>query len=158
MKNESGKHYFSLDTNCYSKYPSEQEILLQAGLIFKFKSIRETDDLTIIELESSEALVKKHDINQLLLFIIPFLVYYLQQIFITVIIMNRTNIFNEEDVPEFGSKGWDLVMTFIYFLFLFAVWATFHMLIQRFKYFVWYPALVCIILRHIGFFTYRLGD
>ena len=28
MKNESGKHYFSLDSNCYSKYPSEQEILL----------------------------------------------------------------------------------------------------------------------------------
>ena len=34
MKNESGKHYFSLDTQDYSNYPEEQEILLQAGLIF----------------------------------------------------------------------------------------------------------------------------
>ena len=28
MKNESGKHYFSLDTKEYSNYPNEQEILL----------------------------------------------------------------------------------------------------------------------------------
>ena len=28
MKNENGKHYFSLDTKDYSNYPDEQEILL----------------------------------------------------------------------------------------------------------------------------------
>ena len=61
MKNESGKHYFSLDTQDYSNYPEEQEILLQAGLIFEFESKEETADLTIVKLKSSEALVKKHD-------------------------------------------------------------------------------------------------
>ena len=34
IMNETGKHYFSLDTKDYSCYPEEQEILLQAGLIF----------------------------------------------------------------------------------------------------------------------------
>lgn len=33
IKNESGKHYFSLDSESYTPYPDEQEILLQAGLV-----------------------------------------------------------------------------------------------------------------------------
>ena len=39
MKNESGKHYFSLDTDQYSCYPDEKEILLQAGIIAKILRI-----------------------------------------------------------------------------------------------------------------------
>ena len=35
MKNESGKHFFSLDNPQLTLYPEEKEILLQAGLIAK---------------------------------------------------------------------------------------------------------------------------
>jgi hypothetical protein len=33
MKNESGKHYFSLNSPEFSLYPEEKEILLQAGIV-----------------------------------------------------------------------------------------------------------------------------
>ena len=36
MDNKSGRHYFSLDTRDYSNYPDEREILIQAGIKFKF--------------------------------------------------------------------------------------------------------------------------
>lgn len=36
MKNETGRHYFSLDTKEYSNYPDEKEILIQAGIKFKY--------------------------------------------------------------------------------------------------------------------------
>jgi hypothetical protein len=43
MKNESGKHYISLDRPDYSLYPNEKEILLQAGLRGKIQSVTDED-------------------------------------------------------------------------------------------------------------------
>ena len=63
IKNETGKYYFSLDSKDYSNYPEENEILLQAGLIFEYHGhsvINLTQETTITEiyLSTSEKLVK----------------------------------------------------------------------------------------------------
>ena len=54
FENESGKYYFALDSDKYTVYPDEQEILLQAGLVFQIVSVREEGYLTVIEMRSSE--------------------------------------------------------------------------------------------------------
>jgi hypothetical protein len=52
MKNESGKHYFSLDRDTYTCHPEEKEVLLQAGLQAKVKKVRqETIEVMIEELD-----------------------------------------------------------------------------------------------------------
>ena len=58
LKNESAKHYFSLDNKDLSLYPDEQEILLQAGMISRIMSYEKKNELHIFSLESSEKLVK----------------------------------------------------------------------------------------------------
>ena len=81
LENETGKHYFSLDTIDYSCYPSEREILLQAGLIFKVQKVEEEDDLTIIHLYTSEKNVRTHERRHVMAFVIP-LAAYLVPIFL----------------------------------------------------------------------------
>ena len=66
IKNESGKHYFSLDTTEFTNYPEEKEILLQAGLIFQFVSIEQGLDITIINLKTSEAMIRNFKRKQAL--------------------------------------------------------------------------------------------
>ena len=39
MENESNKLYLNLNRSDYSCYPNEKEILLQAGLVAKVKSV-----------------------------------------------------------------------------------------------------------------------
>jgi hypothetical protein len=40
MKNETNRLYFSLDSEKYSCYPDEKEILLQAGIMTEIESIK----------------------------------------------------------------------------------------------------------------------
>ena len=59
MKNESGKHYVSLDRDDITCYPDEMEILLQAGLSAKVNDVKEIEEesgdrITIIDLYISE--------------------------------------------------------------------------------------------------------
>ena len=39
MKNETGKHYISLDRDDYTCYLDEEEMLLQAGIVSKVEKI-----------------------------------------------------------------------------------------------------------------------
>ena len=59
LKNESGKNYFSLDTEYLSLYPDELEILLQAGMIATIEKYEQEDQFHIFTLNSSEKLVNK---------------------------------------------------------------------------------------------------
>jgi hypothetical protein len=57
LKNESGRHYFSLDSHKFTCYPDEREILLQAGLLFVIDEIKKDEELTVIEMHSSEKMI-----------------------------------------------------------------------------------------------------
>ena len=153
MKNESGKHYFSLDTNSYSNYPDEQEILLQAGLIFEFESKHETADLTIIKLKSSESLVRRHNRKQSLLILTPFLVYFLTQVYISIFVMNWTHLSLN---LEFGLHGLNAVYTSIYTILILFIYASFHVLIKKYKYYQWYPSLICVMGHYISFTSQQI--
>lgn len=59
MENESGKHYFSLDTEEYTLYKDEQEILLQAGLPAKILSYDYEKNLTVFNLYVSEKMIRR---------------------------------------------------------------------------------------------------
>ena len=49
MKNESAKHYVSLDRDDISCYPDEKEILIQAGIKAKILSVeKETIEYDVI--------------------------------------------------------------------------------------------------------------
>ena len=39
IENESGKHYFPLDSSEFTLYPDEKEVLLQAGIVAKVCSV-----------------------------------------------------------------------------------------------------------------------
>lgn len=72
MENESGKHYFSLDTDQYTLYPDENEILLRAGMVAKLTGFHtekctfynmatrreEEKDVTVFDLYTSEKMIK----------------------------------------------------------------------------------------------------
>ena len=88
MKNETGKYYFSLDQPEYSNYPNEREILLQAGLIFKFEKIEDDVDMKIIYLSTSESMIKKHNRRKSLIFYVPFACFYLMQIMTIFLILD----------------------------------------------------------------------
>ena len=80
MKNESGKYYFCLDNPDFTNYPDEQEVLLQAGLIFTVKEIVQIDDdLMEVKLETSEKMIHTHQAWQRRRHIIPFVSYCLAQ-------------------------------------------------------------------------------
>ena len=102
--------------------------------------------MTIVELESSEALVKSHDFKQMMVFIMPFLAYYFMKFMITFVIFDRLKIFDKP--PEFGLTSWNLVVSLLFILFLSYQYVSLHLLIKRFKYYTWYPALICYILGH----------
>ena len=57
MENESGKHYFQLDSTQFTLYPDEQEILLQAGTKAKVIEVTEEDEMTVFKLATSEKLM-----------------------------------------------------------------------------------------------------
>ena len=59
LENESGKHYFSLDSAQFTLYPDEQEILLQAGLITNVIDVKEEGEMTVFELTTSEKLINQ---------------------------------------------------------------------------------------------------
>ena len=75
MKNESGKHYFSLDSSNYTLYPDEQEILLQAGLSTKVIRCEEHKNITIFELSTSESLIRWGHIFEKCSVVFPLLAY-----------------------------------------------------------------------------------
>jgi hypothetical protein len=67
MKNESSKHFISLDRADYTCYLDEKEILLQAGLSAQVKKIGEIgtgeDKITLFDLYISEKNVSRHQVN-----------------------------------------------------------------------------------------------
>ena len=80
MQNETGKHYVSLDTDKFTCYPEEKEILLQAGLTAKLKGYKEEiaydETIHIFDLYISESMVYWQRKLNLSMFIIPFIIYF----------------------------------------------------------------------------------
>lgn len=69
MKNENGKHYFSLDSPELTLYPDEQEILLQAGMIARVSSFKNGEGMIVFNLSTSEAMVYWYDMIITLCFV-----------------------------------------------------------------------------------------
>ena len=61
LENKNSRYYFCLDREEYTMYPKEQEVLLQAGLVAKIKSVEfdEEDNLTTFKLYISDKMVEK---------------------------------------------------------------------------------------------------
>ena len=77
-------YYFSLDSEDYTCYPDEKEILLQAGLIFDVVSIHEEsvkkgslDKITIIKLRTSERKIKNYNRCSTIKLLVPFIFYFI---------------------------------------------------------------------------------
>ena len=77
-------YYFSLDSEDYTCYPDEKEILLQAGLIFDVVSIHEEsvkkgslDKITIIKLRTSERKIKNYNRCSKIKLLFPFIFYFI---------------------------------------------------------------------------------
>lgn len=60
VKNENGRHYFSLDSSEYTLYPDEEEVLLQAGLIVQVDEVQEEKGMTIFQVHTSEKLMARN--------------------------------------------------------------------------------------------------
>lgn len=67
MENETGKHYVLLDTEEYTSYPDEQEVLLQAGLTAKVINVSDMEYgeevITVFDLYISEKMIKMSKIK-----------------------------------------------------------------------------------------------
>ena len=99
-------YYFSLDSEDYTCYPDEKEILLQAGLIFDVVSIHEEsvkkgslDKITIIKLRTSERKIKNYNRCSLIKLLVPFIFYFIW-IFQYVIFKNWPGQKNREEFFE----------------------------------------------------------
>lgn len=62
LENETGLYYMMLDKEDYTCYPDEKEVILQAGLIAKIRSVEydQTQELTTFNLYISEKMIKRH--------------------------------------------------------------------------------------------------
>ena len=81
MKNESGKHYFSLDSEEYTLYTDEQEILLQAGLPAKILSFDYEKNLIVFNLYVSEKMIRRRKQALRTSFIVPILTFFLNRLY-----------------------------------------------------------------------------
>ena len=88
MENKSSQYYVCLDRPDYTLYLSEEEVLLQAGLIAKVKSIEELDDengtVTIFNLQISESMIRRENLKRMMVWLIPLIFICIKQ-FVTVI-------------------------------------------------------------------------
>ena len=61
LENETGKHYFSLDSE-YTLYPDEKEVLLQAGLETKVINFSEENGMKVFTLYTSEQIMRRRNL------------------------------------------------------------------------------------------------
>ena len=65
MENESGKYFFCMDSETYTMYPEEEEVLIQQGLPFTVMTVEEREDpesqskYTEILIHTSESIIFK---------------------------------------------------------------------------------------------------
>ena len=81
LENKKGKYHFCLDRDDYSLYPSENEVLLQAGMkAFVKKVEKETTfqgDWTVFHLYISDNCVEIQSRKRTLLIMIPYSLFIL---------------------------------------------------------------------------------
>ena len=75
MENESGKHYFSLNTAEFTLYPEEKEILLQAGIVGRVVKYEKVKDLNIFHIKISERWVLLITYMKTVAFWLPFIFF-----------------------------------------------------------------------------------
>ena len=87
IENKFQKYYICLDRDDYSLYCDEKEVLLQAGLIARVNNVEMSEDgqITIFNLEILDPMVEKLRLERLLEFLIPTMIYGVQQIYKTVV-------------------------------------------------------------------------
>ena len=72
LENESGKYLFNMDSESYTMYPEEEEVLLQQGLPFTVMAVEEMEDAesqnkySEIQIYTSESLIFKRKLPELL--------------------------------------------------------------------------------------------
>ena len=79
------------------------------------------------------------------------------QIFISVVIMDRDNWFEEYNLG-FGYKGKNLAISIFYCVMTIYIFVSFHLLIRRYKYYSWYPALLSLIGHYIFFVIQHIPE
>ena len=142
MKNESGKHYFSLDTSQYTLYPDEQEILLQAGLSTKMIRFEEHNDITIFELATSESLIRWGHLLDKCSVIFPLLSFFINSTIPMITNFNDPeNYFKRIDYRE-PWYVWSIILDIVMIL---------PMLILVYKNIIsgLLPAIIAIVILHL---------
>ena len=88
MENESNKHYLCLNRPDYTCYPNEKEVLLQAGLKAKVISFayeeHNNETIAVFELHITEKRQWYEKIKMNLMFIVPFLTFFVLVTFGTI--------------------------------------------------------------------------
>ena len=136
MENESGKHYFSLDSPQFTLYPDEQEILLQAGIRAKVIDFHEKNGMKVFSLYTSEKMIRRRHIINLFSFYMPTLVFFVNH---TISAANQINFFN--DAPEIYT-GLRYVFDFI-----FTLPALYVVRFNRMKGIL--PGITCLLLSYL---------
>ena len=87
MQNESGKYMFSMDSEAYSMYPEEEEVLIQQGLPFTVMAVEEREDTesqskyTEILIDTSESLIFKKRVFELIRILASFAIFNLGSLY-----------------------------------------------------------------------------
>ena len=104
MENETGKHYVFLDSEEYTSYPDEQEVLVQAGLTARVTLVSQmsygAEEITAFDLYISERMIKKSKIRQSLLLIIPFLLLSIYQILNYLLVLDYDEYVDDENCTK----------------------------------------------------------